>query len=190
MKPNEEDQLVADLILDLKGAKNKRENWIEIAKKCRKAANHFGSTKNAALKIGVSYSLLRSIISLLKLPVEIQELVRKRHILYDAAQRLLTLPDSRQQIEVARAIVGLPSHKQREIIQYAKGHPTDGLPKVIERVRTRPKQETERIHVAVVPLREDAYSSLSSHAMNRKVSVEKLILDIIHEWIAGRNSQT
>lgn len=190
MKSDEEDQLVADLILDLKGAKNKRENWIEIAKKCRKATAHFGSTKNAALKLGVSYSLLRSIVSLLKLPIEVQKLVRERHILYDAAQRLLTLPDSQQQIEVARAIVGLPSHKQREIIQYAKGHTTDSLPKVIERVRTRPKQETERIRVAVVPLREDTYSSLSSHATKRKISIEKLILDIIHEWVAGRKSQT
>src|SRR2546425_75555 len=189
MKPNEEDQLVADLILDLKGAKDKRENWIEIAKKCRKAANHFGSTKNAAQKLGVSYSLLRSIISLLKLPAEVQQLIKEKRILYDAAQRLLTLPDSKQQIEVAKAIVGLPSHKQREIIQYAKGHPTDRLPKIIERVRTRPKQDTERIHVAVVPLREETYRSLSPQAASRKISVEKLILDIIHEWVEGRGSK-
>jgi len=188
MKSGEEEELLADLILDLKGAKNKRENWIDIAKKCRKAVDHFGSTKSAAQKLGVSYSLLRSIISLLKLPVEVQQLVRERHILYDAAQRLLTLPDSKQQIEVARAIAVLPPHKQREIIQYAKVHSIKGLQRVIERVRTRPKRETEKIRVAIVPLREEIYSSLSPYAAKRKISVEKLILDIIHDWVEGRSS--
>lgn len=188
MKSDEEEELLADLYIDLKGAKNKRDNWIDIAKKCRKAAHHFGSTKNAAEKLGVSYSLLRSIISLLELPTEVQNLVRENRILYDAAQRLLTLPD-KQRIEVAKEIVDMPSHKQREVIQYAKGHPRDRITKIVQRVKTRPKQETEKIRVAVVPLREEVYNSLSPCAAKRKISVEKLVLEIIREWAEEQRSK-
>ena len=185
MKSDEEDSLLADLYLDLKGAKSKRDDWIEIAKKCQKLSNHYKSTRIAAQKLGVSYSLLRTIIKLLELPQEVQRLVKARRILYDAAQRLLTLQDSKQQIEVANVIVDLPSHKQRELIQYAKGHPKGNLQSVIGRVN-KPKPEAEKIRVAVIPLREDTYNSLHAFGAKRKISVEKVILGIIDEWREGQ----
>src|SRR5207247_7030301 len=147
----------------------------------------YGTTQVAAKKLGVSYSLLRSIIRLLDLPDEVQNLVKEKRILYDAAQRLLTLHDPKQQIEVANAIVDLPSHKQREIIRYAKGHPKGELRSVIGRIN-KPKPQSEKIRVAVIPLREETYSSLFAFGAKRKISVEKLILNIIDDWKEGRRA--
>ena len=46
--------------------------------------------KLAAKKLGVSPELIRSIVSLLKLPDSVQELIKDRKILFDAAQRINT----------------------------------------------------------------------------------------------------
>lgn len=178
----EEDRLLADLYSDLKGAKKKRNNWIEIALKCQRLSDHYGSAKVTAEKLGVSYELVRSITSLLKLPEEIQNLVRNRRILYDAAKRLLTIDDSNKQIVVARAIADLPSHRQREIILYAKSVPDAKLEEYIQKVM-RPKVTPDRIHIAVIPLNKDAFQSLHAFSKKRNISVEKLILGIINQWI-------
>jgi hypothetical protein len=185
VKEEEEENLVAELYILLKGNKKKRENWIDIATKCQKLIAHYGSISEAAAKVGVSYSLLRSIASLLNLPEEVKRLVSEREILYDAAQRILTISDRKKQIEVARAIAGLPSHKQREIIQFASRNPNASLMNFIDRA-TKPKPAPEKIRIAVLPLREEMYNSLHTQGSRRKLSVEKLILTIIDEW-AERN---
>lgn len=182
MKPREEEKLLADLYYNLKGPKTKHENWIEIAKKCEKLVQHYGSTRTTAEKLGVSFELVRSIVSLLKLPKEVQKLVRENKILFDAAKRISTIKDPHNQVEVAKAIAGLPSHKQREIIQYAKRYPDSGLGDYIDRV-TRPKPKPERIHVAVIPLRDEIYKSLQVAGRMQKISVERLILNVIEQWL-------
>jgi hypothetical protein len=182
MKPAEEERLLADLYIDLKGAKKKRTDWIEIAKKCSRLADHYGSVSLASKKLGVSYELVRSIISLLRLPKEVQALVKENKILYDAAKRLLTIEDAKKETEVARAIIGLPSHRQREIIRYARVYPESDLTDYIQRA-TRPRRRTETIHVAVVPLRNPLFLPLEAISKTRKISVEKLILNIVEEWL-------
>src|SRR5207249_924099 len=127
VNPTDEERILADLFIDLKSRRKKRDNWIEIAQKCDLLAREYGSPKRVAEKVGVSYELMRSILSLLKLSKEAQQLDSRGEILYDAAQRLNRIKDPTRQAEVAKAIAGLPSHKAREIIQYAKRFPNTGL---------------------------------------------------------------
>jgi len=186
MKASKEEQLLADLYNNLKGSKIKHENWIEIAKKSQKLVQHYGSISATAEKLGVSYQLIRTILRLLKLPDEIQQLVKEKKILYDAAHRILTIKDPQDQVKVAIAIAGLPSHKQREIIQYARKYPDSGLNEYIERV-TRPKTKPEKIHIAVIPLREEMYKSLQVLSKMQKISVQKLILNVVEQWLGKRS---
>jgi len=183
MKVSKEEQLLADLYHNLKGSKTKHENWIEIAEKSQKLVQQYGSIRVTSEKLGVSYQLVRSIVRLLKLPEEVQKLVKEKKILYDAAYRILTIEDPQNQVKVARAIAGLPSHKQREIIQYAKRYSDSGLSDYIARV-TRPKPKPEKIHIAVIPLREEMYKSLQETSKMQKISVQKLILNVVEQWLS------
>jgi hypothetical protein len=180
-----DEDLLAELFLDLKGPKKKRSDWITIAKKCKKAVEMFGSLEKAAEKLGVSYELLRSITTLLTLPNEVQALVREKKILYDAAQRLYRINDRKKQTQVAKAMAGLRSHQQREIIQYAVKYPNANIQDFGARV-AKPEKTREKIHVIITPLREETYRVLARQSSNRKISIEKLILQVLDNWVENR----
>ncbi len=189
MTNQSEEKVLAALYLSLKGPKKKREDWISIAKKCKKLAKMYGSYKEVAEKLGVSYQLVRSIMSLLQLPREVQRLVKEGKILYDAAQRINTVKGKKKkQIEVARAIAGLTSHEQREIIQYAKKYPNSSLANYKKRLAA-PAVEHEKIHVAIIPLRQKMFGLLQRESTQKKISLESVILDIIDEWMKRREKR-
>lgn len=178
-----EEKILAELFVDLKGGKKKIHNWIDIANKCKRVCKMYGSTRVAGEKLGVSYQLLRTIVSLLTLPDEVQQRIKKGEILYDAGQRLLTLETPERQIEVARVIANLPSHQARQIIHFAKVSPESNIETFVRRV-TQKQNKPERIHVAVIPLREETYKTLDS--LREGASVEKLIMSIVNDWIGRR----
>jgi hypothetical protein len=181
---SEKERLYSDLFRDLKGAKIKSDDWITIALKCKRLVELEGPYSKVAEKLGVTSELLRSILTLLQLPNEVQQLIRNRKILYDAARRLTALEPKRA-TEVARIVAGLPSHKQREVINYAKRFPKSGLQNYTKRVT---KQErVEKIYVAILPLKSDLHESLLSEAHRRKFSLEKLILEILQSWKQKHN---
>jgi hypothetical protein len=187
LKKTEEEKLLADLYLQLGGSKTKRDDWITIAKKCKRLLDHYGSTEKLAEKVGRSYQLVRSILCLLTLPEEVQQVLRERRIGYDAAQRLYRLRDNpEKQIEVARSIATLSSHKSREVIQYAKNYPNSGLVNYTQRVAGQ-STKPEKIHVAIVPLREETYRFLDRSSGGQNISVGKLIVNILDEWVEKRS---
>jgi len=183
--PNE-NKLLANLFLNLKGSKKKREDWISIAKKCKKIVTDSKDRKEAAQKLGVSTELIRAILNLLELPDEVQQLIKEGKILFDAAQRINTIKlndtkkEQEKRIEVAKTISGLSSHEQREIIQYAKKFPNSSLKDFTKRVSKH--REVRQIHVVVLPLENDVYYVLQNQAKRKKISLEKIILEIIEEW--------
>lgn len=181
---DDENDLLANLFLNLKGGKKKTDDWITIAKNCQKLEKIYKSQKTVAEKLGVSYQLIRSIISLLELPNEIKNNIQNRKILFDAAQRLNTIEDKKIQINVAKIISGLPSHKQREIILYAKRFKGKGLEKFKKNILK--KQETEKVHVAIIPLKKDIHTKLQKESKKKKSTIQQIILQIIDEWGAKK----
>ena len=185
-----ENQKLANLFLNLKGNKKKRDNWIQIATICKDVLDKSKDRKEAAKKMGVSTELIRSIVSLLDLPSEIQEMIKNNEILLDAAQRINTIKDKnkdkerKRRIEVAKAISGLASHDQREIIRFAKKFPTSNLKDYKKRVTT--KRETKELHVAVIALENEQYEKLEKISKKKKTSLEKLLLEIIDQWLGEK----
>jgi hypothetical protein len=175
--------MLAELYVDLKGPKKKRDNWISIAEKCEKVIETYGSIEKGAEKLGISYELLRSIITLLTLPQPVKEMIRNGEILYDAAQRLARIKNAGRQIEVANVIKGLPSHRQREIIQYAAKYPGTGLGSFKKRVARRTK--IEKIHIAIIPIDNKTYAKLNKFRVKHKLSLEKAILKILFDRFDG-----
>jgi hypothetical protein len=182
-----ENSLLATLYVNLRGDKKKKEDWISIARKCKKLATKYRFRVDLAEKLGVSSELIRALMSLLDLPEEVQHLIKEGKILFDAAQRINTIETKKKQIEVARAIAGLTSHEQREIIQYAKKYPNSDLLDYKKRVVT--PVNTEKIHVAIIPLREKTFKALQKEVVKNKTSLEKFILNVIEKWIEKRSKQ-
>jgi hypothetical protein len=177
-----EEKLLAELFLNLKGSQKKREDWITIAKKCKRLVNHYRSYRVAAQRLGVSSELVRSILSLLSLPQQAQALVKDGKILFDAAQRLARIPGPENQIRVANLVVGLRSHDARQLIQYAKKFPDADLDDFRKRVAT-PKTQPERIDVVVLPMGHELFDRLQREGARKRMSVQRLILELISESI-------
>jgi hypothetical protein len=179
-----EEKVLASLYVNLKGPKKKQENWIEIATSLKKLSDYYGSPQKAAEKLGVSNELVKSILRVLNLPDEAQDLIREGKILYDAAQRLERIHDRSRQKEVAKAIVGLTSHEARDLIQYARKYPKANVSGYRKRLANS-KGKTERINVIVLPVREETYSSLRRMSKREGVSIEKLVSNILQRWLSN-----
>jgi len=177
-----EERTVANLYLNLKGGKRKKDDWITIARDVKQLSDFYKSPAEAARKLGVSYELVRSIMKILDLPKEVQTMIKEGSILYDAAQRLSRLNSRTRQLEVAKAVAGLPSHQARDIIQYAKRYPDASLTDFKRRV-TRPKPRREEIHLTVLPLKQETFRRLQTLSQRHKTSAQKLIVNIIDEWL-------
>lgn len=178
--------LLAELFLELKGRKEKRHDWMTLAEMCDQIVKEFGnSVADAAKKLRVSTSLLNSIIRLKNLDPRVQEMVRKRLILFDSAQRLNTISPYDRQYDVSRLLIGLSNKQQRDLIQHALRYPEIDLTDFRKRL-TGEKTRRENIRVVILPIRDEAYRSLQNASRREGVAVEVLLTRVVEEWLEGR----
>ena len=183
MKKFNEERAIARLYLNLKGGKRKKDDWVSIATDLKRLSDFYKSPTETARKLGVSYELVRSIIKILNLPEEVQQLIKEGKILYDAAQRITRLRSPSKQIEVAKAVAGLTSHQARDIIQYAKRYPDADLADFKRRV-TGQKLAKGEVHLMVLPMRGETYRKLQSLSQRHKISTQRLVVSIVNEWLS------
>lgn len=186
MKETDEDRALANLYLNLKGPKKKRSNWIKIAQDCKQLTDQYGSAKEVAEKLGVDYEIVRSLLKLLTLPEEVKRLIENNEILFDVGQRITRIDGEENQIRVAKAVIGLTNHEAREVIQYARKFPNAPLDDFRKRV-IKNKNRVENIHLAIIPLGEDTYKQLKTIGEKENVTLERLILKIVKQWIENRD---
>lgn len=170
-----ENRALATVYSNLRGAKKKREDWIEIAQAVKWAVGRYGSVSAAAEKLGYSYELVRTITALLTLPASVQVEIRKGRILYDAGQRLARVEGATRQRQIASVIAGMTSHEAREIIQLSKRFP-DKDPREFRKQVENSKGKTRQVHVVILPLSAELFQKLTSLAREKDLSIEKLIL--------------
>jgi ParB-like chromosome segregation protein Spo0J len=186
-KPEEvspEDKAFAELFLDLKGRKKKRLDWIAIANRCKFLADRHESLDALAEKLGVSVHLVRSIIKLLELPPEVQSMIKRGDILYDAAYRLHTLRDPKRKVAVATAMVGLPSHKQREMIQFARRFPKRSLASFRARL-TQPSKPSKRLDAVLVVFDRETFDRLRAYSKKLGITVQEAVQRATRNVLSG-----
>lgn len=182
MKKFNEEKKLAVLYLSLRGRKKKRYDWIYIANICKELEDYYGSTKKVAKKAGVSYEQIRTILKLLKLPKEVQRLIKEGKILQDAAQRIARIRNPKDQIKVAKSITGLRSHDARELMQYAKTHPNLSLEKYKKRI-VKSKKKVKKIRIVIIPFEEETYDILNKISNKKKITPSKLIKEMVDKQI-------
>lgn len=153
---------------------------MSIAEDCKKVVDDMGSVREAADRIGVSPHLLRSVVSLTKLAPEVKDMVRRGEILQDSAYRLNTIKDERKQVEIAKLLLGLTNHQQRQLVFQAKKLPDSDL--VDFRGRLTAKPDKRRVYVAIIPLEEETYEKVQRQSKRLGRPVERLLSDVIARW--------
>jgi len=156
-----------------------------LAEKCAEVVDYFGSVNKAAEKLPISAPTLNAILRLRKLDSRVQDLVRRREIIFDSAQRLNAIPEGDRQYAVAKRLIGLPNKKQREVIQYALRFPESNQLDFRNKV-AKEKPREEKIRVLIVPMHEELYHSLENASGKLKKPIEKMIPEIISEWLGHR----
>jgi hypothetical protein len=182
MKKEPDNETIAQLFVDLKSRKpRKSEDWISVAKKVKEVVEWKGSASEAAKIFEVAPYLVRSIVSLLDLPKEVQNMVKEGRLGQDTASKLNGISDSRRQIEVARKIEGLPQWQQRSVIGYVRRLPDANLDQLVKRLAAEEKRE--RVHVAAVILSEEDFLKVDGVRKRRNVTLEALLTEVIRKWI-------
>jgi len=185
--PKYSERLLAELMLDLKGRKNKSHDWMTIAGMCEAAVRHFdNSVSETVKKLRVSPSLLNSILRLRDLDPRVQGLVQKGLVLFDSAQRLNTIQPGDRQYDVARLLIGLSNKQQRDLIQHALRYPELDLTDFRKKL-TREKTRRENIRVVILPMDEEIYRSLEKASKEDGKPVQGLLTAIVSDWLERRD---
>lgn len=174
--------MLAELFLDLGGGKTKRLDWITIAEKCQEVVHKYGSVKEAARILGKSASLISAILRMKKLDPRIQNMVKNGDLGFDSAQRLNTIKNMERQYEVAKLLVGASNKQQREIIQYAKRFPESDIVTYRSRVLGQSVKK-KRLRVLIIPIPEQVYRDLQEASGKRQQPLEKMVPEIIQNWL-------
>ena len=155
---------------------------MSLAERIADEKQRLGTVNKVAEHYNKSPSLLNSILRLKNLDPRVQEMVRRREILFDSAQRLNPIKPADRQYEVARLLVGVSNKKQREIIRRAKQFPNSDLVDYRRRVLGE-KVRRERIRVLILPMPEEMYQDLERKSKEVDKPVEKLVPELIGRWL-------
>lgn len=175
---NNEDKVFAKLIFKFEGKRRKLGSLITIAKQCAELAKKYGSQKEVAQKLGVTYEHVRELLKLLELDSRVQKLVEERKIPYDAAWRLAEIKNKERQKEVANAIINLDTHSGREVVRYSRYNPGKSAQEYVDRL-LKSKTTKKEVKLLIIPMDKNKYQSLKIVADREKLSVADLVLKII-----------
>lgn len=177
-----EDKLLAILYSNFSGKGKQINDWIYVAEKLEELKDFYKSEKKVAENLGISYEMVRSTLKLLDLPEEIRQLVKEDKLSQDLGWRLLGIKNKKNQIIVARAIMGLSAHDARDMIRYARNNPEKSIKKQIKRLE-KSKKQIQKLNLVIVTLEEDNYKILKEISKRNNMDPQKMISKIVNNWI-------
>jgi DNA-binding protein Fis len=186
----DENQLLANLYANFQGKKRKIDDWVTIAENCQKLMDVYKSKSQTEIAgmLGISREILRSTLKINELPSEIKKLIKERKINQDVAWRINSIKGKDKQIKVANAIVGLSSHDAREVVFRYRNNPELKIDDYIRQLKDS-KDRIEKMSVLIVPLKLEVYSKLKSLSKTRNESVERMVSDILGNWVTKRGQK-
>lgn len=148
-------------------------NPSEIIKRCKRLVSLYGLSK-AAKMVGVSGETMRIWAKLDGLPDEVKRLISKGDLLPTIA---FDIVPRRRQIQIAKAVAGLPYKEAKEIIRHLRKTPQ----KSIKKIRNEVLDEFEEKELAgvIIGLPIQTYQTLQKKSKN----VSKLIERIVEGWL-------
>jgi len=167
--------------------KKRKENLVRIAKAFEYLVKNNGSLKAVANKVGISTEMIRQFLSVLKLPVEVQELFLKREIdSVDAAKELAALKSKHKQIKMAKNIAGVTSDDTRDIKRMVK---SETIP-VNQAIRTILQAKGGGLNIFMLDFDNETYKCIMKTAKALRKDAAELVREIVTDWLKknGRES--
>jgi len=183
------------ILVESKGGKVKKDP-LALAKACKFFVDrHDGSYVKASeyihnrYKYRISERMIRRLVSLLRLPEDVQQQLLRRQIGIDAAAQLSESKlDDKTKIRVGKVVSGMLAHDAREIIQFATKFPEASIEEYKQRVLTA-KPEKARLFVVVIPLNEGDYKKLKDESQKRKIPLHELCSKIVEDWLSTKEEK-
>jgi hypothetical protein len=172
---NREKELLASFIANFRKGK-KFADPVKYAETCKALVDLYGSPERVAEKLGIGKETVRILSRIIDLPSEVKSLISKGEITLTVAFDIVPV-DRNRQVEVARAVIGLPHREARRIIRRACANPH----KPVEAIRDEVLAELEKkeLTIAMIALRRNVFEKLK----RKTEDVPALITCVVDDWL-------
>lgn len=156
MTESEEDIALAILFANTK-RKKRRVDLLTIAKSCEYLVKLYGSKEEVAKKIGISSSMIRQLLTPLKLSENIQLLIQNRDIdSIEIVNQIATIKDPNAQLSFVENLENVMSEDSRDIKRILKKSDLS----TTEARKTIIDQKPKKVHFFIIDLDDDEYNSI------------------------------
>lgn len=176
-----EEKATAVLMANLKGAKKKPSNLLDVAKACRLLIVKWGIKKVSGF-FKVSEYQLRQIDKINELNPNVQKLVEQGKFGIEDAYQLWRLGGKRQS-EVAKEALAMKSHEIRQLVHLLKKNESMS---VKEAKQLTQQVLDKKINILMLPLTEETYLALKKLASKRNQNIHDVALKALEEYINER----
>ncbi len=140
----------------------------------------YGSRKAVAEKVGLSPEMVREFLIAVKLPKEIQGLIRERKIdSVDSIREIYTVKDKKKQITISNRFKNSGTKDFRDINRLMKVAevPIDDAIDIVS------KAKPEGLHIFMMDFDDETYSDILRNASLLKVEPAELVKKIVQDWL-------
>ena len=176
-----ENKMYAHLLLNFQGKQKKTDDWISLGKKCKELVEKHKSKKEVAEILGLSRERFREILKFNELPNEVKRLIKNKEISPDATWRIANIKGKKNQIYIAKAIVGLKLSDAREVVYRFRYTPNLDVKEYINKLKSS-KNRVEKLSVIILPLKTRTYTKIKESATKEKLSVERFLSNLLDKW--------
>jgi len=160
--------------------KKRQVDLIALAQNCSFLLNMYGSREALAKKIGLSQEMIREIMLPLKLPQEIQELIRNRKIdSIDKVKQISALKGPSKQMAAAKEFVNTQTKDARDIKRLIESRELSAKRAREIISKAKPKD----LHVFFIDFNEEQYRAILTQAKIRRTEPAELVKEIISDWL-------
>ena len=183
----DEDEALAIAFANLKGAKRKELIPTAEALEFLKGLPGNGSNAKVGKLVGVSAEIVREFLCLLQLPLSLRPLFEQRKLGLEQGRRLWQLSKARPNtvLDAAESIVRLGAIDSRGFVEYLITHP-DASVSDAEREIVQSRTIVEREYHVIALLSEDQFGRLKRIATRMDLPVDRLVTQIVDDWLANR----
>lgn len=179
MRELDEDTALATIFANTR-RKKRTENLLTIAQSFKYLVELYGSQKAVADKVGLSTEMIREFLIVLKLPVEVQQLISSRQIdSVDVAREISAIKDPLKQVVTAKILADALSEDVRDIKRLIKdtNFPIEEAKKII--LESKPRG----LHIFMMDFDDEIYKLIIKQAKSMKIKPAELVKEIVTDWL-------
>lgn len=180
----ERDQAFAIAFTWLKGPRGKPYITVARALERLRAEPEFRSINTLAQQVGVSGQIVREFLSLLSLPSSVQDMLEAQELTLDKGKNLVRLDHKRPDltVEVAKRLCSVPYQHARDVVDYLIRNPESSIETAFQRVAESKPKTVDEFNI-IATLNREEFVLLEASARRRKISPNRLVTEIVKEWI-------